>query len=216
MFERRGSLSLFISVVLLTSLVWLPVAQAQSRIPRGTDIKLILNNGISTKTANQGDKFTATVAENVVEGGRIMIREGATLHGTVTKVERAKRLAGLTGKASLILRFDNVRTVEGIRPISATLISVHDPVASENKQKVGDEGEIKSKTETKDILKKGGIGVAAGAVLGALFGNVSRGLLLGTIGGAAAILAPKGREVELPEGTGLRINLNRDVNMSIT
>jgi hypothetical protein len=53
-------------------------------------------------------------------------------------------------------------------------------------------------------------------VLGALFGNVSRGLLLGTIGGAVAILAPKGRDVILEKGTGFQVRIDHDLNLPVT
>ena len=55
--------------------------------------------------------------------------------------------------------------------------------------------------------------MAAGTVLGAIFGSVSRGLLLGSIGGAVAILAPKGDDVTLSQGTGLPVRLDRDLDV---
>jgi hypothetical protein len=158
-----------------------------------------------------------------------VIRHGATVRGAVTQVERAERLAGLSGRARLMLRFDTIETDTGNRQIAATLVSVHDPVPGLRSKNVdddddevaedtdiGEEGEIEAETDVGDIITKGAIGVAAGALLGALFGNVSRGVILGSIGGAVAILAPKGEKVTLPPGTGLRIRLDRDLNVSIT
>ena len=55
-------------------------------MPRDTVVKLVLNNGLSTKDTNVGDKFTATVAE-VIVGGRTIVRHGAVVDGTVTQVE---------------------------------------------------------------------------------------------------------------------------------
>ena len=157
---------------------------------------------------------------------RLAIRQGATVRGTVTKVERAKRLAGLKGKAKLVLRFDTIQTVTGERPITATLVSVHDPVPGltdedikrddDDDTDINEEGEVSRDTDLGDILTKGAIGVAAGALLGALFGNVSRGVIIGSIGGAIAILAPKGKDLVLKEGTGLQIRMDRDLNVSIT
>lgn len=144
------------------------------------------------------------------------------MEGSITKLEKAKRLAGLQGKASLVLAFDRIRTPSREVPMAATLVGVHDPVdktkqreeleeAKKRDDRVKDEGEIEAKRDVKDIATKGAIGVAAGTVLGALFGNVSRGLLLGSIGGAVAILAPKGNEVTLREGTGLEVRLEQDL-----
>ncbi len=212
--------------MLLVVLFAAPPLRAQSNVvPRGTALKLILSETLSSKETDAGDRFRATVAEDVVVDGRTLIRRGAAVRGTVTQVERAKRLAGLAGRAKLVLRYDTVQTVNGERPLAATLVSVHDPVPGltdedvkkkDDETDIGEEGEVTAETEVGEILTKGAIGVAAGALLGALFGNVSRGLILGSIGGAIAILAPKGDDVVLKEGTGLQIRLNRDLNAATT
>jgi hypothetical protein len=210
--------SVFVALVLATLLFAQQpplFAQQAPIVPRDAVIRLVLNDHLSTKESDVGDRFSATVAEDVSVNGRVLVRHGATVQGTVTEVERAKRLAGITGKAKIMLRFDRIQTTDGWRPLAATLISVHDAVDDEE-AKVGDEGEVKEKTDTKDIITKGAIGVAAGAVLGALFGNVSRGVVLGSIGGAVAILAPKGKDVTLEKGMGLRIRLDRDLNLGTT
>jgi hypothetical protein len=163
------------------------------------------------------------VAEDVLRNGRVLVERGGVVEGRVTRVEKPKRLAGLQGTASLTLTFDRLRTRGREYPLVATLVSVHDPVeglepddVKSSDQKVGDEGEIKADRDTAEIITRGAIGVAAGALLGALFGNVSRGLLLGSIGGAVAILAPKGKHVTLEEGTGLRIRFDRDLSPVVT
>lgn len=222
---KRSGISVFIALWLAALMSLAPSLQAQSSqivVPRDTELKLILNDSLSTKSTDVGDKFSARVAEDVLVNGRLAIRHGATVTGTVTEVEKPKRLAGLAGKAKLMLRFDTVQTVNGERPMIATLTSVHDPVpgatTDEDKTttKTGDEGQVESKSDVKDILTKGAIGVAAGAVLGAVFGNVSKGVLLGTIGGAVAILAPKGKDVSLEQGMGLIVRLDRDLALSTT
>src|SRR5262245_28376376 len=161
----RDRASVFLVGALVLTLSIAPLLQAQSAVPRDTVVKLILNNRLGTKDTNIGDKFTATVAEDVVVDGRTLIRHGAVVDGTVTQVERPKRLAGITGKARLMLRFDRIH-VNGSRALTATLVSVHDPVPGvkvedqkSEDSKIGDEGEVKAKTDTKDILTKGAIGV---------------------------------------------------------
>lgn len=223
-FNRNG-ISAFLAVWLAFSVVAAPALRAEQQVvPRGTAVKLILSESLSTRDSEVGQRFRATVAEDVISNGRVMIRHGASVTGTVTEVERAKRLGGLTGKAKMTLRFDRIQTVSGDRPLDATLVSVHDPVPGVKDRNIkkdkdvdiNEEGQVKAGTDVKDILTKGAIGVAAGAVLGALFGNVSRGVILGSIGGAVAILAPKGKDVNLKEGTGLQIRLDRDLNPEIT
>lgn len=222
MLTKHGT-SVLLALALVLNLAMVPALQAAQApvVPRDTVLKLVLNDSLSTKDTKVGDRFTATLAEDVVVDGRTMLRRGATVQGTVTQVERPKRMAGMTGKASLMLRFDRIQTPDGSRPIAATVVSVHDPVAVNAKDekkdsKVGNEGQVQAKNDTKDMITKGAIGVAAGALLGAVFGNVSRGVILGSIGGAVAILAPKGKDITLPKGTGLEVRLDRDVNLAIS
>ncbi len=179
-------------------------------VPRGTTMNLLLNRDLSTSANKVGDSFTADVAQDVVVNGRTVIPRGSSVEGQISKLEAPKRLAGMTGKASLVLRFDRIHTRSGEEPLAASLVTVYDPVS---KEKVGEEGKVEAPTDTRGILTKGAIGVAAGTVLGAVFGNISRGLALGSIGGAVAILAPKGKDVTLPKGSGLQIRLDRDLEV---
>jgi outer membrane lipoprotein SlyB len=208
-------------LLLVVSLALVTPAMAQV-VPSGTILKFVLDDELSTKKNEVGDKFTAQLAAPVVIEGDTLLPAGTIVEGSITKLEKAKRLAGLQGKASLVLAFDRIRTPSREVPVAATLVGVHDPIdktkqreeleeAKKRDDRVKDEGEIEAKRDVKDIATKGAIGVAAGTVLGALFGNVSRGLLLGSIGGAVAILAPKGNEVTLREGTGFEVRLERDL-----
>jgi hypothetical protein len=205
-----NALFLVLNLAVLT-----PTLETMSHsVSKGTMLKLILKDNLSTETSKEGDPFTAELAEDVVIRGNAMLHKGATVEGVISKMEGAKRLGGLKGKASMVLRFDKIRTHSGEEPMVASLASVHDPVGgSKQGDKVKDEGEVQAKTDVKDIATKGAIGVAAGTVLGAIFGNVSRGLLLGSIGGAVAILAPKGNDVMLSPGTGLQVRLDRDLEV---
>jgi hypothetical protein len=225
-FKQYG-ISVLLAWALVTNISVSPLLAAQSRIvPRDATLRLILKDRLSTQDTEVGARFRAAVAEDLQVDGRTVIRRGDVVEGTVTKVEKPKRLAGLQGRAGMTLRFDRIRTNSGEYPVTATLISVHDPVRGlespgvEDDQdidaEVDEEGQIEADRDTEDIIKKGAIGVAAGALLGALFGNVSRGLLLGSIGGAVAILAPKGEDVTLREDSGLVIRLDRDLQLSVT
>jgi hypothetical protein len=226
----QHGISALLPVALAVNLSLAPALMAQQRavVPRDTTLRLILNDSLHTDRNEAGDRFRGTLAEDVRVDGSTLIRKGAQVDGTITELEEAKRLAGLSGQAKMILRFDRIHVNGRTYPLSATLASVHDPVEGLTDEDVrdnrdddgdvdiGDEGEVEAEDDITGIITRGAIGVGAGALLGALFGNVSRGLLLGSIGGAVAILAPKGKDVDLREGTGLQIRLDRDLNLSIT
>jgi hypothetical protein len=223
-FERRY-------LVLVASFVALDLAflkpgldATASMIPKDTTLKLVLKDDLSTKKNKVGDKFTAELVDPVVVDGSTLLATGTNVEGVITKLEKSKRLAGLKGKASLVLSFDRIRTRGEDLPIAATLVSVHDPMSKseqreemerikESDEKIKEDTEVEAKNDVKNLAMKGTVGVAAGTVSGARFGNISQGLLLGSIGGAVAILAPKGKEVILPAGTGLQVRLDRDLEV---
>jgi len=182
-------------------------------VARGTIVKLILKNGLNTSISRKGDRFSAEVAEDVTVGSRVAIPRGSIVSGAIQDLESAKHMSLLRGKASMALRFDYLRISGREVPIVASLVSVHDPHEDKQSESVKGEGRIQANTDVKGALTKGAVGVAGGSILGAVFGNVARGLALGSIGGAVAILAPKGGEVSLPEGAGLQIRLDRDLSV---
>ncbi len=61
-----------------------PVTFAQSKLPAGTPVIVMLDQEISTKTSKAGDKFQVTVLHDVVEGATIVIPKGTTGIGEVT------------------------------------------------------------------------------------------------------------------------------------
>ena len=108
----------------------------------------------------------------------------------------------------MVLRFDRIKYGSWEQPLAATMVSVHDPVSQGKNMTTTDEGAVKAKENLKGDLIKTGAGAAGGSLLGLIFGSVSKGLAIGLIGGAAAILATKGKNVELQPGTGLIVRLD--------
>jgi hypothetical protein len=225
---KRSIVSMILVMFMALHAAAAPALAQRATVPRGTVLNLILNHNLDSEDAQVGDRFTATVAERLIVGGNVAIERGAVVRGVVSQVEDADRLAGLTGKASMTLRFDRLESGGRVYPITATLVSVHDSIRGltdedinrddddDDDGDVDEEGRVEADRDLQDIFIKGAIGVGAGALLGALFGNVSRGLIIGSIGSAVAILAPEGEEVVLKEGTGLRIRLDRDLKVPIT
>jgi hypothetical protein len=69
--------------------------------------------------------------------------------------------------------------------------------------------------ETQRDLITVGAGGAAGAVIGALTGNTTRGALIGAAAGGGAALAHQGDPVVLPVGTGMRLTLLHRVKVPV-
>ena len=83
---------------------------AQGRdIAKGTEIKAALDTPLSSKTSKVGDRFTATVAQDVNGvNGSVGIPAGSKIEGEVSEVEQGKALPQLRGKGRLNLRFTDL------------------------------------------------------------------------------------------------------------
>ena len=79
------------------------VAQGRD-IAKGTEIKAVLDTPLSSQTSKVGDRFTATVAQDVKGvNGSVGIPAGSKIEGEVSEVEQGKMLPQLRGKGRLNL-----------------------------------------------------------------------------------------------------------------
>jgi len=186
-------------------------AAVRSRvIPADTVVRVSLDDELSTRTSQEGDRVTATLDDRDYSG----FPEGTRFEGRVTEVRRsAKNQPGI-----LDARFHRAILPDGtVVPISATLAGLDDKdVRRDN------DGRLESrhagrrgseKFETKWV----GYGAGAGAVLSTIFGgNFLKGALLGAVGGAVYSYlnkekARKYSEVDLSRGTEFGLRLNQRV-----
>jgi len=183
-----------------------------NELPSGTEIDASLQTALSTKTSKVGDRFTAVVTQPLRDiDDRIVIPTGAHINGQVTESEEGKTLPTLRGRGKLNLRFSSITMANGSQiPISATLLSVNQ---SGGNGSVNSEGEIESGTKGTTAAKGVGVGAGIGTIAGLIFGGPLKGLAIGAIAGGGYVLATKGKDVELPENTGVRIRLDQSVNM---
>jgi hypothetical protein len=181
-------------------------------VPAGTELHATLDRLLSSKTAQAGDTFTATLSEPITaRNGAVLLPIGTKLQGEVTDVEQGKVLASVRGKARLDLRFREVRLPNGTTlPITASLLGVN-----ETGKKTGassdSEGGVSGGTTGGRVVRDVGIGAGIGTVAGLIFGSALKGLAIGAIAGGGYVLATAGKDVELPAETGLRIQLDQNV-----
>src|SRR5436190_5560058 len=183
-----------------------------NELPSGTEIDASLQTALSTQTSHPGDRFTAVVTQPVRDDNvRVMVPTGAHISGQVTESEEGKMLPSLRGRGKLNLRFESITLPNGTNiPISATLLSVNQ---SGGNGSVNSEGEVESGTKASTAAKGIGVGAGIGTIAGLIFGGPLKGLAIGAIAGGGYILATKGKDVDLPENTGLRIRLDQAVSL---
>lgn len=183
-------------------------------VPADTVVQLQLNQGLSSRTAQKGDVFTARVTAPVVVENSVAIPEGSTVHGRVTEVLRAERRQnGTVAVAFYELELPTKEKVE----IRGSLASLEDERGE--KREVGQEGEVEGKsTARRNVVFIGG-GAGAGALVGAVAGGgkgAGIGAAVGAGVGTLGALMAKGNDVQVASGTEIAMALDREVTVPIS
>lgn len=207
-----------IGVVVCLLMLVVPAVQAQStQIVPGTQVRLTLASGLSTKVAHDGDPFTAMVAEPVFSGNNLILPAGTKVHGTITSVNHTKWFSMFRGGASMNLVFNSIEVESRIFPVQMSILSLYNGMPDGGKPRKDlktDEGVvIREKRDILNDITTVGLGTSAGTVVGVIFSNVTRGTILGAVGGGVFIMAKKGKDVELPAQTGILVRMDSAVSL---
>jgi outer membrane lipoprotein SlyB len=114
----------------------------------------------------------------------------------------------VSGKTELGLAFDTLTLADGRQTrIDADLVKVYE---SESVKKVDEEGRIESGSRTKESEVRGGVGAAAGAILGGIIGGGKGaiiGLILGGAAGVGSLYVEGNKDLILDPGTEMVIRI---------
>jgi hypothetical protein len=213
---KSGVLKRFISLAVLVVMLVLPlivVGQTKPRlrrgvrrtvpigpiVPIGTNLKVRLEDTLSSKESRVGDRFTATVLDPV------RFNE-ATVTGHISSIRKSGKVKGRT---SMNLAFDSIRLSEGR---SGVLHGYVTRVYGNDSGRADNEGGVESSSRTNQTMKRGAIGAGAGAVLGAILGGgkgAAVGLLIGGAGGAGSLAVQGSKELKLESGTEMVVRVTR-------
>jgi hypothetical protein len=166
-------------------------------IPAGTALPLELTSAVSSATAQVEMPVTARLRRSVIVDGETVLPAGAVVNGEVSEVERAGRVQG---RSRLALRFTSV-VIDGRRESLRT-----NPVAFE--------GEATKSEDATKIGAGAGIGAAIGGILGGGSG-AAKGAVIGGAAGTGAVLATRGKEVELASGSEVTPTLASAVEVEV-
>jgi TolA-binding protein len=161
-------------------------------IPVGTEIDVRLQNSLNSGTAQVEDRFEATTVTDVLVDGRVAIPSGAVARGVVTAVEPGTRT---NRTAKMTVSFDQVTVNGRSYPIRGTVTQ-----AIEGEGIRGEAGRTAA-------------GAGVGAIIGGILGGFKGALAGILIGGGGTIAATEGKEVELPQGSILRVRLDSPVQV---
>jgi hypothetical protein len=184
-------------------------AQETPTIPAGTVLNTHLTTLLSTKTSENGDPFTARVADPVFNGGVEVIPAGSTLAGHVAYVKEPGRVKA---KAEMRLVADKITTPDGeVFDLTAAL---EDARGANGGKVKGDEGTIQGAGKsTKDTAINTGVTAGIGAGVGAIAAGGKGslyGLGAGAVVGLVRGLAKHHKDVVLMTGTELTFVVQRN------
>ena len=165
-------------------------------IPAGTELQLVLESGLSSVTSHVGDSVTARVARATSPDGRVLLPGGTVLKGRLYRADAAGRVSG---KSRLAVDFDRI-VVRGVEHrLDTTAIDVEGP-----------------DSHGRDAAIIGGSTVG-GAIIGGILGGgrgAKKGAVVGVLGGSGAVLATRGKDVEIPAGSNWTVRVKDRVALN--
>ena len=198
-----------LAIVALVSASHLASAQTKRRttstkrvvplVPVGTDLKVRINDTLSSKDSRVGDRFTATV----VDPSRF---DEATVFGRISSIKKSGKIKGRT---SMNLAFDRIELRDGRKGVLHGYVT---RVYGDDAGKADNEGGIESGSRTNQTIKRSGIGAGVGAIIGGIAGGgkgAAIGLIVGGAGGAGSLAVQGSKELKIESGTEMLVHVTR-------
>ena len=166
-------------------------------VPNGTLITGILENDINTKISQNNDRFRMTVqSPNEYRG--------AIVEGYISGINRSGKV---TGSSKITFNFEKITLRNGqTYEFAGYLQSVTD--ATGKVVKIDTEGTAKGDSQTKETVKRGGIGAGLGAIIGAIAGG-GKGAVIGAIigggAGAGSVVLQGKDDLDLKKGSMITV-----------
>lgn len=166
-------------------------------VANGTTVSGTLENDIDTKVSQNNDRFKLIVTSPDQY-------RGAVIDGYIAGINRSGKV---TGRSVITFNFERITLKDGkAYDFAGSLQSATD--LNGKIIKVDTEGTAKGGSQTKESVKRGGIGAGLGALIGAIAGG-AKGAAIGAIiggGAGAGSTVLTGREdVKLQKGSKLTI-----------
>jgi hypothetical protein len=166
-------------------------------VPNGTMLTGTLENDITTKISQNNDRFRMTVqSPNEYRG--------AIVEGYLTGINRSGKVSG---NSKITFNFEKITLRNGQSyEFAGFLQSVTD--ADGKVVKIDSEGTAKGDSQTKETVKRGGIGAGLGAIIGAIAGGgkgAAIGAIIGGGAGAGSVVLQGKDDLELKKGSSITV-----------
>jgi len=163
-------------------------------IPDNVSIVAVLNDDLSTKTVQEGERFTMTVESP-------SRYRGAVIEGYISDVNRSGRVSG---RSQMTFNFQRIRHYGRTYKFAGTV----EEVRVNGKNVNVDEGSVRDNSRTKTTIKRGAIGAGVGAIIGAIVGGgkgAAIGAVIGAGAGAGTVLIQGKDDLEITSGSEVTI-----------
>jgi hypothetical protein len=168
-------------------------------LPAGTQIVILTNEAIDSKTASSNQLFSGQVEQDVIDSSNeLIVPRGSPAQLIIRTVSSG----GITGSSDITLDIQSI-TVNGRR---------YNVTTTDLKQQ-GRSG-LGANKRTAEMV---GGGAAIGTIVGAIVGHgkgAAIGAAVGAAGGAGAQVLTKGKQVIIPAETVLKFSLDQAVTLA--
>jgi type IV secretion system protein VirB10 len=179
-------------------------------VPSGTRVGVVLQNGISTRSAKAGDSVYLQTSFPITLNNRIVIPVGSYLRGELLE---AKRPGRIKGRGEFRLRLNTLILPNGY---TVSLNAAPRSADSGGKETMDPEGKVTGPGGKGKDAGTIAETTAAGAGIGAIAHGVKGlgiGAGIGAAAGLAAVLLTRGPEAELPRGSTLDVVLEHELSL---
>jgi type IV secretion system protein VirB10 len=178
------------------------------RIPAGTRVAVVLENGISTRGAKAGDSVYFHTSFPITQSNQVVIPVGSYLRGELIE---AKRPGKMKGRGEFRMRLDTLIFPNGY---TVNLNATPRSADSGGKETMDSEGKVtgpggKGK-DAQTVAETTATGAGIGAIAAGAKG-LGIGAGIGAVAGLGAVLLTRGPEAELPRGSTLDIVLEHEL-----
>ncbi|HKF25648.1 MAG TPA: hypothetical protein VKB24_06715 [Candidatus Acidoferrum sp.] len=178
------------------------------KVPAGTRLAVVLENGISTNSAKAGDSLYFHTAFPVTQNNQVVIPVGSYLRGSLLESKRPGRIKG---RGEFRLRLESLILPNGY---TVDLLAAPRSADTGGRETTDSEGKVTGASGKGKDVGTAATTTATGAGIGAIAGGgkgAGIGAGIGGLVGLGAILLTRGPEAQLPRGTTLDIVLEREL-----
>jgi len=179
-------------------------------VPAGTRVGVVLQNGISTRSAKPGDSVYLQTSFPITIGNRIVIPVGSYLRGELIDSKRPGRVKG---RGEFRMRLNTLIFPTGY---TVDLNAAPRSADSGGKETMDEEGKVTGGSGKGKDVETVATTTATGAGIGAIAGRAKGagiGAGIGAAAGLAAVLLTRGPEAELPRGSTMDVVLERALTL---